>query len=116
MSGSPNGGYVPPKYDLTFLGTYHLFRDGKYFALPCNHATIDTFDAPLVMIGMQHNTNQYAVTQQFLKEYGESATQIQTIVDSNNIHTAGNHDYSSKPEDSVKGNITTFGENTSMAR
>ena len=76
MSSNPNGGYVPPietKYDLTFLGPY-LFRDGKYFALPC-HVTTDTFDAPLVAIGTQCNTNQYAVTQQFLKEYGESATQ-----------------------------------------
>ena len=58
MSGSPNGGYVPPidtKYDLTLLDP-HPFGDGKYFALPCNRATIDTFDAPLVTIGTQRNT------------------------------------------------------------
>ena len=107
MSGSPNGGYVPPidtKYDLTLLDP-HPFGDGKYFALPCNRATIDTFDAPLVTIGTQRNTSQYTV-----KEYGESAIQTLPIVDSNNKHTAGNHDYNSKSEDSMQDNITTFGE------
>jgi len=106
-SGSPNGGYVPPietKYDLTLLGPYP-FGDGKYFTPPYNHATIDTFDALMIAIGTQRNTIQYTV-----KEYGESATQARPIVDSNNTHTAGNNDYSSKPEDSVQDNITTFGE------
>ena len=102
MSGSPNGGYVPPietKYDLTLLGPYP-FGDEKYFTPPYNHATIDTFDALMIAIGTQRNTIQYTV-----EEYGESATQTRPIVDSNNTHTAGNNDYSSKPEDSVQDNI-----------
>ena len=59
----------------------------------------------MIAIGTQRNTIQYTV-----KEYGECATQTRPIVDSNNTHTAGNNDYSSKPEDSVQDNITTFGE------
>ena len=85
-------------YHDVFVYPFQRLEDGEHSKLPHDHTTTNTFNTALMIaINTKCSTNQYAVTQQFLEEYRESATQT---VQTNGIMT----------EDSLQSNMTAFEE------